>query len=120
MHLILCSIFVICIAAIQAQYPDHPTLAVVLSDTVTQTSDDTTAIEIDSKDQDHSSEQHDGKKKNFDHEHQSHHEHDATISVDVHNIIDLFKEQLHASEQRILAAFSSHGAILKSYRTADR
>ncbi|CAM4772797.1 unnamed protein product [Rotaria magnacalcarata] len=92
MYLILCSIFAICIAAIQAQYPDHPTLAVALSDTAIQTNDDTTATDIDSKDQDHSSEQHDGKNKNFDHEHQSHHEHDATISADVHNIIDLFKE----------------------------
>ena len=64
--------------------------------------------------------------KAYDHDHQSHHEHGATISVDVHNILDIFKEQLHQTEERILAAIhkqqsSSNAAIVpKSYRTAHR
>jgi len=64
----------------------------------------------------------DDKKNSYDHEHKFHHEHDATISVDLHNILDLFKQQLQESEKRILAAIHPTPAApaVKSYRTADR
>jgi hypothetical protein len=71
----------------------------------------------------------DDKTKAFDHEHKTHHEHDATITVDVHNILDLFKQQLQETEQRILDAVKSQqqqnslspaSIVGKSYRTADR
>ncbi len=58
----------------------------------------------------------DDKKNSYDHEH------DATISVDLHNILDLFKQQLQESEKHILAAIHPTPAApaVKSYRTADR
>jgi hypothetical protein len=64
----------------------------------------------------------DDKKNSYDHEHTLHHEHDATISVDLHNILDLFKQQLQESEKHILAAIHPTPAApaVKSYRTADR
>jgi hypothetical protein len=64
----------------------------------------------------------DDKKTSYDHEHTFHHEHDAIISVDLHNIVDLFKQQLQESEKRILAAINATLAapVVKSYRTADR
>ena len=35
----------------------------------------------------------------------------ATISIDVHNILDLFKQQLHESEKRILDAIQQNQII---------
>lgn len=50
------------------------------------------------------------------------HDHGATITIDVHNILEIFKEQIHQTEERILAAIQHEQSknIPKSYRTADR
>jgi hypothetical protein len=64
-----------------------------------------------------------------DHEHKIHHEHDAKVTIDFHNIVDIIKQQLHESEQRLLSAIhhehqhatsSPAAVVLKSYRIADR
>ncbi len=58
---------------------------------------------------------------NYDH----HHQYKATITVDLQNILDLFKQQLKETEKNILTAIqqnqpSNAVPILKSYRTSDR
>jgi len=67
--------------------------------------------------------------EHFDHKHKEHHKHASTITVDVHNLVDIFKQELHASEERLLAAIAGHkndnttDAAKKagaSYRTAAR
>ncbi|CAF4757525.1 unnamed protein product [Rotaria socialis] len=82
----------------------------------------------ESKDSDDTSKEVGDHEKKFDHGHKGHHEHDATITIDVHNIMDLFKEQLKESEQRIIAAVgkddsassTASSSSQESYRTADR
>ncbi|CAF2401008.1 unnamed protein product [Rotaria sp. Silwood2] len=74
---------------------------------------------------DHSSEDHDDHHKKHDHEHQSHHEHDAIVTVNMHNVLSLFKQKLQETEERIIAAIqhgqsSSPATAVKSYRIADR
>ncbi|CAF0757981.1 unnamed protein product [Rotaria sordida] len=76
-------------------------------------------------DHDHSSYRHDDHHKKYDHEHHSHHAHDTTITVDLHNIFDLIKQQLHETEEHIIASIkqsqsASPVPVEKSYRTADR
>ncbi len=66
-----------------------------------------------------------GSSTQFDHGHQDHHEHAATITVDLHNILDLFKQQLQENEKRIISAIQSNNPSnsvisLKSYRTHER
>lgn len=63
--------------------------------------------------------------KPFDHDHQEHHEHESTVTIDLHNLVDLIKQLFQSSEKRIIAAVSkgessSSSASTESYRTADR
>jgi len=54
------------------------------------------------------------KKKDHEHKgvqhghHAKHHHGDAVVKLDLHPIVDLIKEQLHESEERILAAIAHH------------
>jgi len=52
-------------------------------------------------------------------------EHVETISIDVHNILNLFKQQLQESEKRIISAIQQNNSLnsfisMKSYRTHER
>jgi len=127
MQVLLFSIVAICIAAINAQMVDLPPPGILgHHSTPPTTSTSSTTTTVTSKvDDDNSPEHDDDDKKPYDHEHKSHHEHEATISVDVHNILDMFKQELHASEKRILEAIQHKRHLKpatapKSYRTADR
>ncbi|CAF1018290.1 unnamed protein product [Adineta ricciae] len=137
MHLVLFSIVAICIAVANAQKPVVAVVAAgstAASTTVTTTGAASLPATKPAKADDDSNEDDDDhKNKSYDHEHDSHHEHDATISVDLHNVLDLFKNELHETEERIIAAIhhghDDHGhahhnstaaPVLKSYRTAER
>ncbi|CAF1371710.1 unnamed protein product [Rotaria sordida] len=129
MHLQLFALFVICITASYGQtLGDSPPIVdpILSSLEVNKSSTDSTTTTTTSKDDDDSKEV-DNKNKKFDHGHKDHHEHAATITVDVHNILDLFKQQLQQTEKKILAALgkdgnssSSSSSSSESYRTADR
>jgi len=70
----------------------------------------------DDKDKDKESESDDSDDDKKDHEHKGvqhghhakHHHGDAVVKLDLHPIVDLIKEQLHESEERILAAIAHH------------
>jgi hypothetical protein len=82
--------------------------------TVIVTTANTSTVATDKKDK--SEEEDDDKNKKFDHKH------NATITVDVHNILDLFKLHLKQSEKRIITAVKddSSSSSKESYHTVNR
>ncbi|CAF1514511.1 unnamed protein product [Rotaria magnacalcarata] len=133
MHLQLFALLVICVAANYVQASEDVTtvsdsVAAVVETTISNIDSAPATAAAESKDSDDTSKEVDGHEKKFGHGHKKHHEHDATITIDVHNIMDLFKEQLKESEQRIIAAVgkddssssAASSSSKESYRTADR
>ncbi|CAF3387324.1 unnamed protein product [Rotaria socialis] len=131
MHLQLFALLVVCVAANYVQASDDVTTVNDSVEAVVETTIsniDSAPAAAESKDSDDTSKEVGDHEKKFDHGHKGHHEHDATITIDVHNIMDLFKEQLKESEQRIIAAVgkddsassTASSSSQESYRTADR
>jgi len=71
--------------------------------------DDKDKDKDDSDSDSDSAEKKDHEHKGVQHGHHAKHHHgDAVVKLDLHPIVDLIKEQLHESEERILAAIAHH------------